>query len=123
MKLTEAVVNDKNISASQSTLKENKGYSYIPLQILSDPTGTQGAWRGWSCIWLAHLMREAFKSSVLISDSITKLKNKSLEEKSKSDGKLKKRGKYDTRREGKYWWKTSSEDAWNLLRADKSIFI
>ena len=123
MKLSEAVMNDKNISSSQSTLKENKGYSYIPLQILSDPTGTEGAWRGWSCIWLAHLMREAVKSSVLISDSITKLRNKSIEEKSKIDGKLKKRGKYDTRREGKYWWKTSSEDAWNLLRADKSIFI
>ena len=123
MKLTEAAMNDKNVSSSQSTLKENKGYSYIPLQILSDPTGTEGAWRGWSCIWLAHLMREAVKSSVLISDSITKLRNKSIEEKSKIDGKLKKRGKYDTRREGKYWWKTSSEDAWNLLRADKSIFI
>ena len=123
MKLTDTVINHKNISSYQSTLKENNEYSYIPLQILSDPTGTEGAWRGWSCIWLAHLMREAFKSSVLISDSIHKLKNKSLEEKSRIDGKLKKRGKYDTRREGKYWWKTSSEDAWKLLRADKSIFI
>ena len=123
MKLTDAVINHKNISSYQSTLKENNEYSYIPLQILSDPTGTEGAWRGWSCIWLAHLMREAFKSSVLISDSLTKLKNKSLEEKSRIDGKLKKRGKYDTRREGKYWWKTSSEDAWKLLRADQSIFI
>ena len=123
MKLTETIINDKSSSTSQFTLKENYGYSYIPLQILSDPTGTEGAWRGWSCIWLAHLMREAFKSSVLISDSIHKLKNKSLEEKSRIDGKLKKRGKYDTRREGKYWWKTSSEDAWKLLRADKSIFI
>ena len=123
MKSTETIINNKSSSTSQFTLKENYGYSYIPLQILSDPTGTEGAWRGWSCIWLAHLMREAFKSSVLISDSIHKLKNKSLEEKSRIDGKLKKRGKYDTRREGKYWWKTSSEDAWKLLRADKSIFI
>ena len=123
MKSIETIINDKSSSTSQFTLKENYGYSYIPLQILSDPTGTEGAWRGWSCIWLAHLMREAFKSSVLISDSIHKLKNKSLEEKSRIDGKLKKRGKYDTRREGKYWWKTSSEDAWKLLRADKSIFI
>ena len=100
---------------TQLPSRKKQRYAYIPLQILSDPTGTDGAWRGWSCIWLAHLMREAFKSSVSISNM---LQQKSKGTKTESLGKLKKRGKYDTRREGKHWWKTSKDDAWNWLRSE-----
>ena len=88
----------------------NREYAYIPLQILSDPTGTDGAWRGWSCIWLSHLMRETFRTLVSISDDLSTLDPESWEIKLRCLEKLEKRGRYDTKRKEKYWWKTSSED-------------
>ena len=121
--ITKTDSNEKKTTSSQCTSRPKNKYAYIPLQIISDPTGTDGAWRSWSCIWLAHLMRQALQTTLLISNSISKLQQELSETKSRNVRTLKKRGKYDTRREGKYWWKTSSEDAWRLLRCDGGIFI
>ena len=122
IKPTKEETHEKDIHLTQLVPKLNRRYAYIPLQIPSDLTGTDGAWRGWSCIYLSYLMREAFNTLAFISDNLSTL-HSNLQMKSGCLGNLKKRGKYDTRRQGKYWWKISSEDTYeNRLPSDQNCF-
>ena len=42
--------------------QENQHHICIPLPFDSDINGTGGAWRVWSCILLAYLIKDAIKS-------------------------------------------------------------
>ena len=75
------------------------GYMYIPSHF-SNPY-INGNYNIWNCMWLSHLLKGVMES---LPTKLLLLRSK------RPDiwnfvGKLKKRGKYDTRRKGKYWWK------------------
>ena len=71
----------------------------IPLQYCSDD-GKGGAWRVWSCIWLAHLLERSLKL-VDVKSFLFPLRSHA---KWKVLRKIKKHGKHITRRKGNYWW-------------------
>ena len=71
----------------------------IPLQYCADD-GKGGAWRVWSCIWLAHLL-ERSRKLVDIKSLLFPLPSHA---KWKVLKKVKKHGKHITRRKGNYWW-------------------
>ena len=46
------------------------GIYIVPLSIQSDIFGRSGAWRAWSCIWLAHLIHNAIESIPMMSGTL-----------------------------------------------------
>ena len=106
------VLNKKNCDYSGAinfSPQEYQDYICIPLPFDSDINGKGGAWRVWSCILLAHLIKDAMKLpgvdpnliEVVCDQSIVKIS------KSYSYGKLYKRGKYQTKCPKKYFWQKS----------------
>ena len=92
--------------------QHNDDYTCIPLPFDSDINGQGGAWRAWSCILIAHLVKDAIQ---LASKKCNFLENKSQQSdlrirKSNLYGKLYKRGKYQTKCPKKYHWKVSLSD-------------
>ena len=49
----------------------DRGIYIVPLSIQSDIFGRSGAWRAWSCVWLAHLIHNAIESIPMMSDTLT----------------------------------------------------
>ena len=82
--------------------RKNSAYICVPWQCNSDITGRGGAWREWSGIWLAHLLRKSIES--LSMDGYWKYKHESWAIMANFIGKLRKRNKYNTRRKD-FWWK------------------
>ena len=89
--------------------EENQHYICIPLPFDSDINGTGGAWRVWSCILLAHLIKDAIKTACSEPNLIEVVSGQSNEQILKSNlyGKLYKRGKYQTKCPKKYCWQRS----------------
>ena len=89
--------------------QENLHYICIPLPFDSDINGTGGAWRVWSCILLAHLIKDAMKSACSEPNLIEVISRQSDAQILKSNmyGKLYKRGKYQTKCPKKYCWQRS----------------
>ena len=79
----------------------------IPLQSNEDVIDKGDSWRVWSCIRLAYLLRDAISS---VSEADLQAYKEHLQGLPKFPNTkvvnepLKKRGKYLTRRFGKYWW-------------------
>ena len=79
----------------------------LPLTSPSDTFGNTGAWRIWTGLWLAHLLRKTISSMSIFKMSALKSIQHSTQQKGSrcAYGKaLKKRGQYWTRRPGKYCW-------------------
>ena len=89
----------------------------LPLTSPSDTFGNTGAWRIWTGLWLAHLLRKTICSIKTIATRIAKQSSlseeilKSIQHSQQHKGSrcaygkaLKKRGQYWTRRPGKYCW-------------------
>ena len=49
----------------------DRGIYIVPLSIQSDIFGRSGAWRAWSCVWLAHLIHNAIESIPMMSGTLT----------------------------------------------------
>ena len=49
----------------------DRGIYIVPLSIQSDIFGRSGAWRAWSCVWLAHLIHNAIESIPIMSGTLT----------------------------------------------------
>ena len=49
----------------------DRGIYVVPLSIQSDIFGRSGAWRAWSCVWLAHLIHNAIESIPMMSGTLT----------------------------------------------------
>ena len=80
---------------------------WIPLLSDADIYDKGDAWRTWSCIYLAYLLRDAIES--LSKEPMRKSSvkpGKRLECRVNPDAQIAQRGNYLTRRPGKYWWKT-----------------
>ena len=59
--------NDENKVKSNETT-----YIYVvPFSVQSDIFGRSGAWRVWSCIWLAHLIQKGIESIPTMSGTLT----------------------------------------------------
>ena len=76
--------NDENKVDSNETT-----YIYVvPFSVQSDIFGRSGAWRAWSCIWLAHLIQKGIESIPTMSGTLTpvwKQKKRNSELNSKID--------------------------------------
>ena len=85
--------------STQVEVPQNDRSLCIPLQYCADD-GKGGAWRVWSCIWLARLLERSLKL-VDIKSLLFPLPSHA---KWKVLKKVKKHGKHITRRKGNYWW-------------------
>ena len=77
----------------------------IPLQSTSELCDSGDYWRAWSCIILAYLLRN---TTLSLSEKTTNTSSKEGESQDIQHyrrGDLKQRGRYLTRRPGKYFWK------------------
>ena len=88
--------------------KKNQHYICVPWQLNSDITGRGGAWAFWSGIWLSHLLKKAIESLPMKHIGIDEIDKdlkilKSWKVKANFIGKLKKRGKFDNRRNDFGW--------------------
>ena len=71
---------------------------------MADILDKQDSWRTWSCIRLAYLLKDA---AVLQAIGTT---NKMIDMKNwRRENGLKRRGRYLTRRQGKYCWQNAIE--------------
>ena len=77
-------------------------YICVPWFCNSHIPGRDGAWREWSGIWLAHLLRKSIES--LSMDGHRKTKHDTWAIMANFIGKLRKRTKYTSRRND-FWWK------------------
>ena len=55
----------------QEKKSKDTGVYIVPLSVQSDIFGRAGAWRAWSCIWLAHLIHDAIDSIPMMSGTLT----------------------------------------------------
>ena len=100
----DASLKSNEMSRNSNASFESKFHYIVPLQSLSETVDRGDSWRIWSCIRLAYLIR----------DTIISLSNGSTTEDSNNvptnnkylrafGGRLKRRGRYLTRREGRCW--------------------
>ena len=90
-------------------LQEYQDYIVIPLPDLID---NGGAWRVWSCILLAHLIKDEMNLVIEEPNLAPAIANPSQSRANNTNfyGKLFKRGKYQTRCPKKYFWQRSLSD-------------
>ena len=93
-----AIEHAKRRSTQVEALRNDRSVC-IPLQYYEDD-GKGGAWRVWSCIWLANLLERSLKL-VDVKSFLFPLRSHT---KWKVLRKIKKHGKHITRRKGNYWW-------------------
>ena len=87
--------------------KERNSSVCIPIQSNSEISDIGDVWRIWSCIRLAYLLRDAISS---LSEEVNhSSSSKTTFRNFRYKYQLKQRGRYLTRREGKYWWQTLKE--------------
>ena len=93
-------------------IQDNKSYVFIPFPVDCDLNYSGDAWKVWGCLYLSHLLKRAFELSThntVCSDEIPE-NHESWKIKAHFISCMRKRGNYNTRREGQYWWKDVSEE-------------
>ena len=84
--------------------RQKKPTACIPFQSMADILDKQDSWRTWSCIRLAHLLKDAAViQAITATNRIMEMKNW------RRENGLKRRGRYLTRRQGKYCWQNAIE--------------
>ena len=51
--------------------KKTRYIYVVPYSVQSDIFGRSGAWRAWSCIWLAHLIQKGIETIPPMSGTLT----------------------------------------------------
>ena len=71
-KMIQSLVKEEDTNQNEDTKEDHvREARLIPLQFNSDIYGRGGAWREWSCIWLAHLLYNAIASVSIESGPLT----------------------------------------------------